>query len=150
MGADGFFTIRCRVSGLKPDAAVVVATVRALKSHSGKYRVVAGRPLPEEMLQENPEDVAIGAANLRKQLENIRAHGIEPVVAINAMPTDFQSERDAIHELAASMGVRSAVGTHCADGGRGAAEIAEAVAEVASKPNTFHYLYPSDSTLKEK
>ncbi|HEY6492537.1 MAG TPA: formate--tetrahydrofolate ligase, partial [Trebonia sp.] len=108
MGAERFFNIKCRTSGLKPDAAVVVATVRALKSHSGKYRVVAGRPLPEEILRENPEDVAIGAANLRKQLENIRAHGVEPVVAINAMPSDFASERDAIHEVAASMGVRSA------------------------------------------
>jgi formate--tetrahydrofolate ligase len=66
------------------------------------------------------------------------------------MPSDFASERDAIHELAASMGVRSAVGTHFVDGGRGAAEIAEAVAEVASKPNSFHYLYPSQATLKEK
>ena len=143
MGAERFFNIKCRVSGLKPDAAVVVATVRALKSHSGKYKVVAGRPLPEEMLKENPEDVALGAANLRKQLENIRAHGVEPVVAINGMPSDFASERDVIHELAASMGVRSAVGTHFADGGRGATEIAEAVAEVASKPNSFHHLYPS-------
>src|SRR6185437_8409808 len=150
MGAERFFNIKCRVSGLKPDAAVVVATVRALKSHSGKYKVVAGRPLPEDMLKENPEDVMIGAANLRKQLENIRAHGVEPVVAINAMPSDFQSERDAIHELAASMGIRSAVGTHFADGGRGATEIAEAVTEVASKPNSFHYLYPSEASLKEK
>jgi formate--tetrahydrofolate ligase len=150
MGAERFFNIKCRVSGLKPDAAVVVATVRALKSHSGKYKVVAGRPLPEDMLKENPEDVMIGAANLRKQLENIRAHGVEPVVAINAMPSDFQSERDAIHELAASMGIRSAVGTHFADGGRGATEIAEAVTEVASKPNSFHHLYPSEASLKEK
>jgi formate--tetrahydrofolate ligase len=94
--------------------------------------------------------VMIGAANLRKQLENIRAHGVEPVVAINAMPSDFASERDAIHELAASMGVKSAVGTHYLDGGRGAAEVAEAVTEVASKPNNFHYLYPSEATLKEK
>jgi formate--tetrahydrofolate ligase len=150
MGAERFFNIKCRVSGLKPDAAVVVATVRALKSHSGKYRVVAGRPLPEEMLKENPEDVLIGAANLRKQLENIRAHGVEPVVAINAMPGDFPSERAAIHELAASMGIKSAVGTHFADGGRGATELAEAVAEVASQPNDFHHLYPSEATLKEK
>jgi len=150
MGAERFFNIKCRTSGLKPDAAVVVATVRALKSHSGKYKVVAGRPLPEEMLKENPEDVAIGAANLRKQLENIRAHGVEPVVAINAMPSDFASERAAIAELAESMGIRCAVGTHFADGGRGATEIAEAVAEVAAKPNNFHFLYPSAATLKEK
>ena len=133
MGAERFFNIKCRVSGLTPDAAVVVATVRALKTHSGKYRVVAGRPLPDGMLAENPDDVLLGAANLRKQLENIRAHGIEPVVAINAMPSDFPSERAAIAEVAASMGVRSAVGTHFADGGRGAAEIAEAVAEVAAR-----------------
>jgi formate--tetrahydrofolate ligase len=150
MGAERFFNIKCRVSGLTPDAAVVVATVRALKSHSGKYWVVAGRPLPEAMLAENPEDVLMGAANLRKQLENIRAHGIEPVVAINAMPSDFASERAAIAEVAASMGVRSAVGTHFADGGRGAAEIAEAVAEVAAQPGSFHFLYPSEASLREK
>jgi len=150
MGAERFFNIKCRVSGLKPDAAVVVATVRALKSHSGKYRVVAGRPLPEEMLKENPEDVLAGAANLRKQLENVRAHGVEPVVAINSMPTDFPSEYTAIRELADSMGIRAAVCTHFADGGRGATELAEAVAEVASKPNDFHHLYPADATLKEK
>jgi formate--tetrahydrofolate ligase len=150
MGAERFFNIKCRVSGLTPDAAVVVATVRALKSHSGKYRVVAGRPLPDGMLAENPEDVLMGAANLRKQLENIRAHGVEPVVAINAMPSDFPSERAAIAEVAASMGVRSAVGTHFADGGRGAAEIAEAVAEVAAMPNDFHFLYPSEASLREK
>jgi formate--tetrahydrofolate ligase len=150
MGAERFFNIKCRVSGLAPDAAVVVATVRALKSHSGKYRVVAGRPLPEGMLAENPEDVLVGGANLRKQLENIRAHGIEPVVAINAMPSDFPSERAAIAEVAASMGVRSAVGTHFADGGRGAAEIAEAVTEVTAKPGNFHFLYPSEASLREK
>jgi formate--tetrahydrofolate ligase len=150
MGAERFFNIKCRVSGLTPDAAVVVATVRALKSHSGKYRVVAGRPLPDGMLAENPEDVLVGAANLRRQLENIRAHGVEPVVAINAMPSDFPSERAAIAEVAASMGVRSAVGTHFADGGRGAAEIAEAVAEVASQPANFRFLYPSGASLREK
>jgi formate--tetrahydrofolate ligase len=150
MGAERFFNIKCRTSGLKPDAAVVVASVRALKSHSGKYRVVAGRPLPEEMLKENPDDVIAGSSNLRKQLENIRAHGVEPVVAINSMPGDFPSEYKAIHELAASMGIRSAVGTHFADGGRGAAQIAEAVAEVAAKPNDFHFLYPGEATLKDK
>jgi formate--tetrahydrofolate ligase len=151
MGAERFFNIKCRTSGLKPDAAVVVASVRALKSHSGKYKVVAGRPLPEEMLKENPDDVIEGAANLRKQLENMRAHGVEPVVAINSMPGDFESEYRAIHELAASMGVKSAVGTHFANGGRGATEIAEAVDEVASSGKSrFAFLYPSEASLKEK
>jgi formate--tetrahydrofolate ligase len=150
MGAERFFNIKCRVSGLTPDAAVVVATVRALKAHSGKYRVVAGRPLPPEMLRENPEDVAIGAANLRKQLENVRAHGVTPVVAINSMPTDFPSEHIAIAELAASMGVRSAVCSHFAEGGRGAAELAEAVAEAAAEPGGFHFLYPAEASLRTK
>ncbi|MCL2585715.1 MAG: formate--tetrahydrofolate ligase [Streptosporangiales bacterium] len=150
MGSERFFNIKCRTSGLKPDAAVVVATVRALKAHSGKYKVVAGRPLPEEMLAENPDDVSAGAANLRRQLENVRAHGVEPVVAINAMPSDHPSEHAAIREAAAALGVRTAVCTHFTDGGRGAAELAEAVAEAASTPNGFSFLYPLDASLKDK
>ena len=129
---------------------MVVATVRALKAHSGKYRVVAGRPLPPEMLAENPDDVAVGAANLRKQLENVRAHGVTPVVAINSMPTDFPSEHAAIAELAASMGVRSAVCNHFAEGGRGAAGLAEAVAEAAAEPGEFRFLYPDEASLRTK
>ena len=84
------------------------------------------------MLQENPEEVLLGAANLRKQLENVRAHGVSPVVAINAMPGDFASEHAVIREVADAMGVRSAVCTHFADGGRGAAELAEARASVGA------------------
>src|SRR2546423_12835338 len=81
MGAERFFNIKCRTSGLRPDAAVVVATVRALKVHSGKYKVVAGRPLPADLLAENPDDVLAGAENLRKQLENLRLHCGPPAVA---------------------------------------------------------------------
>src|ERR687893_722692 len=88
MGAERFFNIKCRISGLEPDAAVIVATVRALKAHSGRHEVKAGKPLPEEMQKENPDDVYGGAANLKKQIENIRLHGVSPVVAINAFPTD--------------------------------------------------------------
>jgi formate--tetrahydrofolate ligase len=150
MGAERFFNIKCRVSGLVPDAAVVVTTVRALKAHSGRHRIVAGRPLPPALLAENPEEVHLGGANLRKQLENVRLHGVTPVVAINAMPEDFASEHEAIREIAASMGVRSAVCTHFADGGRGAAELAEAVVEAADEPGNFHYLYPGDAPLREK
>ena len=150
MGAERFFNIKCRVSGLTPDAAVVVTTVRALKAHSGRYRVVAGRPLPAAMLDESPEEVLLGAANLRKQLENVRAHGVTPVVAINAMPGDFASEHAAIREVAGSMRVRSAVCTHFADGGRGAAELAEAVAEAAGEPGEFRFLYPAGASLRTK
>jgi formate--tetrahydrofolate ligase len=150
MGAERFFNIKCRSSGLRPDAAVVVATVRALKAHSGKYKVVAGRPLPEELLAENPDDVLAGAANLRKQIENVRLHGVPAVVAINSFPTDHPSEHAAIQKVADEMGARSAVCTHFADGGRGAAELAEAVVEATSEPNDFGFLYPDDASLREK
>ncbi len=150
MGAERFFNIKCRTSGLVPDAAVLVATVRALKAHSGKYRIVAGKKLPEELLQENPGDVTIGAANLRKQIENIRLHGVSPVVAINAFPTDHPSEHRAIREIAEEMGARVAVTTHVAEGGKGATELAEAVAEAASEPSNFQVLYPDEAPLREK
>src|SRR5499433_4344327 len=150
MGAERFFNIKCRTSGLRPDAAVVVATVRALKAHSGKYKVVAGRPLPPDLLAENPDDVLAGAANLRKQLENVSLHGVPPVVAINAFPTDHRSEHDAIREIAGQMGARSAVCTHFADGGRGAIELAEAVSEAAEEPSDFRFLYPDSASLRDK
>jgi formate--tetrahydrofolate ligase len=150
MGAERFFNIKCRASGLTPDAAVVVATVRALKAHSGKHKIVAGKPLPEALLRENPDEVHIGGANLRKQIENIRLHGVSPVVAINAFPDDHPSEHDAIAEIAASMGARSAVCTHFAKGGAGATELAEAVAEAADEPSDFHFLYPDSASLREK
>ena len=134
MGAERFFNIKCRASGLTPDAAVVVATVRALKAHSGQHKIVAGRPLPEALLAENPDEVHIGGANLRKQIENIRLHGVSPIVAINAFPGDHPSEQAAIAEIAQEMGARVAVCTHFADGGRGARELAEAVAEAADEP----------------
>jgi len=150
MGGERFFNIKCRVSGLQPDAAVLVATVRALKVHSGKYRVVAGKPLPPELLAENPDDVRAGAANLVKQIENVRVHGVSPVVAINAFPTDHASEIEAIREIAASAGARCAVTTHFSDGGRGAVELARAVEEACNEPTTFRLLYPDDWTLRRK
>jgi formate--tetrahydrofolate ligase len=150
MGAERFFNIKCRTSGLSPDAAVVVATVRALKVHSGRFRVVAGRPLPAEMVKENPDDVWAGAPNLRKQVENIRLHGVTPVVAINAFPTDHPSEQAAVREIAEELGVRSAVCHNFAEGGRGATELAEAVAEAAEEPSSFHFLYPIEASLREK
>jgi formate--tetrahydrofolate ligase len=150
MGAERFFNIKCRTSGLTPNAAVVVATVRALKAHSGKYKIVAGKPLPEDLLAENPDDVAAGAANLRKQIANIRLHGVSPVVAINAFPTDHPSEHRMIRDIAAEEGARSALCTHFADGGRGAIELAEAVAEAADEPSNYAPLYPDSASLREK
>ncbi len=150
MGAERFFNIKCRNSGLVPDAAVLVATVRALKAHSGKFRIVAGKALPPELLAENPDDVEAGAANLIKQIENVKAHGVSPVVAINAFPTDHASEHEAIRRIAEAAGARVAVCTHFSDGGAGATDLARAVVEACDEPSTFAFLYPDSATLKEK
>jgi len=150
MGAERFFNIKCRYSGLKADAAVLVATVRALKAHSGRFKIVAGRPLPPELLEENPDDVLAGADNLRKQIENVRLHGVSPVVAINAFPTDHDSEHAAIREIAEEMGARVAVANHFSEGGAGATELAEAVAEAAEEETEFAFLYPEEASLREK
>ncbi len=150
MGAERFFNIKCRASGLAPDAAVIVATVRALKVHSGRFRVVAGRPLPPEMVKESPDDVWAGAANLRKQVENIKIHGVTPVVAINAFPTDHPSEQAAVREIAEELGVRSALCNNFTQGGRGATDLAEVVDEAAREPSSFHFLYSAEASLREK
>ena len=150
MGAERFFNIKCRVSGMRPDAAVLVATVRALKAHSGRHRVVAGKPLPPAMLEENPDDVRAGAANLLKQIENVKIHGVSPVVAINAFPGDFESEHAVIREVAESVGARVAVCTHFSDGGAGAVDLARAVVEACEEPTDFAFLYPDDALLTDK
>ena len=150
MGAERFFNIKCRASGLTPEAAVLVATVRALKAHSGKYRIVAGKALPEDLLAENPDDVMAGAENLRKQVENVKAHGVTPVIAINAFPTDHASEHEAIRKFGESLGARVAVCTHFADGGAGAVELAEAVIEACEEESDFGFLYEESDPLKTK
>ena len=150
MGAERFFDVKCRVTGLHPDAAVLVVTVRALKAHSGHHRVVAGRPLPPEMLEENPEEVLAGSVNLRRHIEIVQSFGVSPVVAINAFPSDHPSEHEAIREVAAEMGVRVAVSEHVAKGGAGASELAEVVAAACEDENSFHYLYPLDRPLTDK
>jgi formate--tetrahydrofolate ligase len=124
--------------------------VRALKAHSGRHEVRAGKPLPEEMQEENPDDVYAGAANLMKQIDNIRLHGVPPVVAINAFPSDHESEYEVIREVAKERGARVAVCNHFSEGGAGAVELAEAVAEAAEEPSSFRFLYPDEASLREK
>ncbi len=150
MGAERFFNIKCRYSGIDPDAAVMVATVRGLKAHSGNHRIVAGRPLPEALLAENPDEVHAGGDNLRKQLSNMKAHGVTPVVAINAFPGDHDADLAAIGEIADEYGARCAITTHFSDGGAGAAQLAEAVAEACEEPSSFKVLYEDDLSLKDK
>ncbi len=150
MGAERFFNIKCRYSGIDPDAAVLVATVRGLKAHSGNHKIVAGKPLPPALLAENPDEVHLGGDNLRKQLANMQAHGVTPVVAINAFPGDHAGDIAAIKEIAEEYGARAAVATHFSDGGKGATELAEAVREAAQEESSFKVLYPDEMPLRDK
>ncbi|MBC7639573.1 MAG: formate--tetrahydrofolate ligase [Rhodoferax sp.] len=150
MGAERFFDVKCRASGLRPDAAVVVVTVRALKAHSGRHRVVAGRPLPSAMLQESPDDVRLGGPNLLAHIDIVRRFGVSPVVAINAFPGDFESEHEVIREIAERAGARVAVTRHVADGGKGALDLAALVVAAAHEPTAFRYLYDLQTPLADK
>jgi formate--tetrahydrofolate ligase len=151
MGAQKFFDIKCRASGMAPDAAVVVATVRALKMHGGVGRIVAGKPLDPALLEENPEAVRAGGENLAAHVELVRRYGVPVVVAINAFPGDADSEFEAIREVALEAGASDAVvTTHWADGGAGAEALARAVWEAASEPSEFELLYPDEMPLPEK
>ncbi len=150
MGAERFFDLKCRVSGLRPDVAVLVATVRALKAHSGRYVVRPGKALPPEMLAENPDDVRAGAANLEHHIEILASFGVTPVVAINAFPGDHASEHAVIAEIAAAAGARCAVTRHVAEGGAGAGALVEAVEAAAAEPASFRFAYDLEETLVDK
>ncbi|MFI5198903.1 MAG: formate--tetrahydrofolate ligase [Candidatus Limnocylindrales bacterium] len=152
MGAQKFFDIKCRQSGLRPDAAVIVGTIRALKMHGGVGKIVAGKPLDPALLEENVEAVRLGAQNLAKHIEIVRSYGVEVVVAINAFPTDTPAEVAAIQEVALAAGARQAlVSTHFTDGGAGAEKLAQAVWDAAQigSPD-FHFLYLDEASLRMK
>ncbi|MEA2575577.1 MAG: formate--tetrahydrofolate ligase [Chloroflexia bacterium] len=151
MGFEKFCDIKCRASGLKPDVAVIVATVRALKSHSGRFKIVAGKPLDPGLTSENLTALAEGMENLVAQIENVRRMGIPAVVAINAFPTDTAAEWAAIERAATKAGAVAAVPTtHYANGGAGAADLAHAVVEAAEQPSDFRFLYPLELGIKKK
>ncbi|RMG85988.1 MAG: formate--tetrahydrofolate ligase, partial [Chloroflexi bacterium] len=151
IGAEKFFNIKCRYSGLEPDAAVLVVPVRALKAHSGKYKIVAGKPLPPELLEKNVADVEAGAANLIKHIQNVRLHGVTPVVAINVFESDHPEEIEAIKRISEEAGaLGAAVTRHHAEGGRGAIELAEMVVEACEEPTQFRFLYDLDLPIKDK
>lgn len=151
MGFEKFCDIKCRVSGLVPDLAVVVATVRALKAHSGRYKIVAGKPLDPGLTGENLPALEEGLSNLVAQVENVRRMGLPAVVAINAFPTDTTAEWAIIEQAAREAGAYAAVpSTHYVDGGAGAAELASAVVAAAEQPSEFRFLYPLELGIKEK
>ncbi|HOF39279.1 MAG TPA: formate--tetrahydrofolate ligase [Candidatus Hydrogenedentes bacterium] len=152
MGAEKFVDIKCRYSGLRPDAMVVVATIRALKFHGGDFSIRPGKPLDPGLHEENLDAVRRGAANLAKQIENVAAFGVPCVVAINRFPTDTPAEIELVREAALEAGAHSAaVSDVHARGGDGGVELAEKVVDAAqSAPNRFQFLYPLEAGIREK
>ncbi len=152
IGAEKFFNIKCRYSGLKPDAVVIVATVRALKMHGGGFEFVPGQGVDKEKMNTpNVEAVRKGCQNLEKMIENVKMHGIQAVVAINYFDADSQEEIDVIKERAIEAGAEDAVVSKVwLKGGEGGKELAEAVTKAAEKPGEFKFLYPLDWPIKKK
>ncbi len=151
MGFEKFMDIKCRASGIMPDAVVLVATVRALKMHGGGPKVVPGKPLATAYTQENQELVRKGLANLQAHLDIIKRFGLPAVVAINAFPTDTAAEQAIVREAALAAGASDAVvARNWATGGEGAATLAEAVDKACAVPATPSFLYSLDLSIKEK
>jgi methylenetetrahydrofolate dehydrogenase (NADP+)/methenyltetrahydrofolate cyclohydrolase/formyltetrahydrofolate synthetase len=154
IGMEKFFNIKCRASGLVPDAVVMVATVRALKMHGGGPAVVPGKPLSVEYTEENLELLEKGVANLVHHIKNAVKFGVPVVVAVNKFSTDTQAEIDLIRQKAKEAGAYDAVlSNHWAEGGAGAVDLAKAVVEVCEKadqPKDFKFLYPLEWSIEEK
>ena len=151
IGMEKFFDIKCRVSGLIPNAVVLVATVRALKMHGGGPKVVAGRPLDRAYTEENLALLEAGVVNLEAHIRIVRKFGVPVVVAINAFPTDSPAEWALVREAALRAGAFDAVvAHHWAEGGAGAEDLAQAVMRAAEEPADFHFLYDVELPIKEK
>ena len=151
MGAEKFMNIKCRYSGLVPDAVLLVTSIRALKMHGGDYNVRPGKSLPKQFLTENIPDVINGLPNLEKQVENILIYNLPVVVAINHFSTDTDAEIRIVKDAAMKAGAHAAVVSDAfAKGGEGSREMALAVADAARNPSRFTPLYSSDLPLEEK
>jgi formyltetrahydrofolate synthetase len=151
IGMEKFFDVKCRYSGLIPNAVVLVATVRALKMHGGGPRVVAGKPLDFAYTEENLPLLEKGCANLVAHIENVRRFGVPVIVAINQFKYDTPAEIELIRRIAVEAGAEDAVpASHWANGGDGAVKLAEAVVAACEKPSDFRFLYPLEWSIKEK
>ena len=151
IGFEKFWNVKCRLSGLKPNVSVVVATIRALKMHGGGPQVVAGRPLPEEYTREDLELLEKGCENLFHHVNNVKKSGIKPVVCINKFYTDTDAEIALVRRLCAEKGVRCALSEHWQYGGDGAIELAQAVIDACEEPEEpIRYLYDLDTPLRQR
>jgi formate--tetrahydrofolate ligase len=151
MGAEKFFNIKCRISGRAPDAAVIVATTRALKVHGGDFPVRPGVPLDPSVTKENVPLLKKGLPNLSRMIEIVHMHGVPAVVAVNRFPGDTDAEVEAIREAALDLGAEAAaVSDVHARGGEGGVDLAGALLEALKTPSRFEHLYPLDIPIKEK
>lgn len=150
IGFEKFWNLKCRYSGLKPNAAVIVATIRALKSHGGAPIPVPGRPLPEEYSKENVGFVEKGVENLLHCINIVKKAGVNPVVCINAFYTDTDNEIKTVRRLCEQAGARVALSKHWQYGGEGALELADAVIDACNEPNNFKFLYELSTPLRER
>ncbi|OQA22338.1 MAG: Formate--tetrahydrofolate ligase [Actinobacteria bacterium ADurb.Bin346] len=152
MGAEKFMDIKCRYSGLTPNAAVIVCTVRALKMHGGAFEFIPGQPVDKAAMERQNVDAVIkGCANLEKMIENMKMFGISVVVAINNFDADTKEEIEAIRERARAAGAEDAIVSKVwLKGGEGGIELAEAVIKAAEKPSNFKFLYPLEWPIKKK
>lgn len=152
IGTEKFMNIKCRYSGLTPQCAIVVATVRALKMHGGGPQVVAGKPLDRAYLTENVGLVEAGCVNLARHISNTKAYGSNVVVAINMFSSDTEAELNAVKKAAINAGAFDAViCTHHAHGGKGAVDLGIAVQKACENvTQPLRFLYPLDISIKEK
>ncbi len=151
IGMEKFFDIKCRASGLVPNAVLLVATIRALKMHSGDFQVLPGKPLDPALTTENLDAVARGCPNLEKHIENVRLFGVPSVVCINKFTPDTDGEMEVVREFALKAGAeRVVVSDVWARGGPGGVEVAEALVEACEKKSEFKLLYPDDASIAEK
>lgn len=151
IGAEKFFNIKSRISGLRPNAVVLVTTVRALKAHTDKYKIIPGKAIDPALGEENVADVEAGAVNMVRHLENLKKFGVNPVVAVNVFPQDTEKEIQAVRDIAIDAGAMgAAVARHWAEGGAGAVELAEMIVSACEAPNNFRLLYPDEMSIKSK
>ncbi|MCQ3948630.1 MAG: formate--tetrahydrofolate ligase [Planctomycetes bacterium] len=152
MGAEKFFNIKCRQSGLRPDAAGLVATIRALKSQSGNFKIVPGKPLPDGIVKEDLKSLEAGLPNLTRHIKNVLSFGVPVVVAINVFGTESEKEIEMVRKASLAAGASDCVLSEVfAKGGEGGAAFAKALVKACEEPKReFKLTYDSDLPIKKK
>jgi len=151
MGCEKFFDIKCRVSGLRPHAAGIVATIRALKMHGSDVQVKLGKALPKSLVEEDMGALERGFANLAKHIENVKSFGVQPVVIVNRFPTDTEREIEYVRERALAAGAfRAEVSEAFAKGGAGMESVARAMVDACDAAGDFRFLYPDEWSIERK